>query len=421
MSGGARVSAVVAFFALLALGMLATSEDAKVQSNTSYGAIPSGHGVLFELFGELELPVSRSFAAPGDLPAGATVWWIEPSSEALREPGVSDEPEREGPKSGRERFTERAERAYSLAGPELERWLADGGTALVLLDAASERAAQTFAGVELPARRELKAPGASEADGERAEDDERSERDARTPARRLTVVGTLARAPRVLELQWPVVFADAPRGWRVAARAEGEPFALERRLGSGRLVLVSDATFLHNRWLPREDAAPLALDLVRAYGVPRIDERAHGVSPPRSALRTLARSWAAPFFVGLALAGALFAWFGAALPRRRVGDAEPPAPTLGDYVASLASYYGASREYGRILARYRELTTRRLRRALALPPDTPPARVAQRASRSGRAPTEAEALLANGEGVRDAREFARAVQRLDELVRRVAG
>jgi hypothetical protein len=277
------------------------------------------------------------------------------------------------------------------------------------------------AGVPTPARESLSTPGAEAGSGSAPTKVDAAD-DAAILQRPIsvTVVGSLTRAPRRLALAEPIAFADEGKGWDVAARVDGEPFILERALGAGRLVVVADPSFLWNRWLPRADAAPLALDFVRAYGVPRIDERAHGLSPARSALRVLAGSWAAPFFAGLALFGGVFAWLGAALPRRLVGDAPPPAPTLETYVASLASYYGASREYPRIFERYRELSARRLRRALGLPPDAPLARVEERAARTRGADAEGLALLAGATAVSDARGLARAAARLDELVKGVA-
>jgi hypothetical protein len=433
VSRAPRISAICALFVLVAVGLI-TSSDTRHLSETSYGAVPAGHGVLYDLLEELGIPLSRSFASASRLPERETVWWIEPPRLALVAPppeADAEQPERREPPRWLERMHPKSS---ELSGDALGEWIAAGGTAVVFLDSSAQREELQLAGFAVPAREELAPPaGGGEAADAReegapvdasasdAEEEHGAKRDPFAAPRSFTVLGAPLRAPRRLALPWPVAFTGEGEGWSVVARAEGAPFALERARGGGRLVVVADASFLWNRWLPRADAAPLALDFVRAYGVPRIDERAHGLSGSRGVVRTLAASAAAPFLAGLALFGVLFAWFGGALPRRVVGDAEPPAPTLDTYVASMAGYYGASREYPRVFERYRELSARRLRRALALAPDAPLAHVIQRAQHLRRADEGALELLAGRAPVRDARGLARAVRKLDELVRRVAG
>ncbi len=428
MSPASRASALMAFFALVLLGLVMQS-DPRPFTRSSYGAIPAGHGVLYDTLEELELPVSRSFAHMERLPAAATLWWIDPPpliGADERPDAPADEPADPKPADQARELSRRLgglrQQALTpvvrdLAGTALGTWIADGGTALVFLGDDEELGAVRLADVVVPARQHLDPSRAGRASARPGA--ARSPWASRDPIR-VELRGELVPARRSLALDDPLMFVDPPQEWHVRVWAAGQPFALERSLGAGRLVVVSDAGFLSNRSFPRGDAAPLALDLVRAYGVPRIDERAHGFSASRGVIATLAASPAAFCFAGLALCGIVFAWLGGSLPRRSVGDAAAPAPTLEGYVDAMAGYYGATREYTRVLERYRDLSARRLRRALALPPDAPLASVVERALRSKRADPDTLALLANGAQARDLRALVQSVRKLDEMVRRIA-
>jgi hypothetical protein len=214
----------------------------------------------------------------------------------------------------------------------------------------------------------------------------------------------------------------------LAVETEGEaatagkgpaPFVLTRALGEGRLVVVADSGFSHNRWLDGDDAAPLAVDLVRAYGVPRFDEREHGLLPETSAFRYLASSAALPAFVGLALLGLLYAWHGAALPARSVREFDPEAPTLETYVSSMAALYAGTHDHARVLERYRELTAGRLRRHFGLPHEVSRIALAERIRRDGRVAASRLASLTDATRVESAAELAAAAHELDELVREI--
>jgi len=381
----ARLSALGAFFLLIVAGLIRQA-DTRELSATSFGSVPAGHGALYQLLAEAGLPVARSFASPDQLAPQRTIWWIEPS--------LSREKKDARPPS-------------LLAGEAFAHWIEQGGRAVVLLGAPS-RQRVVIAGVALP---ELDAEMAPDA----RDDPVRGDAAAPQPA---LVAGPLAPRSRTLALLAPVAFAEVdPADWRTLAKLDGKPFVLERALGTGRLAVVADARFLTNGWLDRADAAPFVLDLVRAYGVPWIDEHEHGLVASRGALRYLAGSPALPFFGGLALLGLGFAWFGAALPARRVQERDPNAPTLETFVASLASLYAATRDYPRVLARYRELTARKLRRHFGLPPDAPLGSLSERLARRRSVSTQGLALLVEGATPRDAAELELSVALLDRLAR----
>jgi len=392
VSSAARVSAAVAFLLLVVIGWM-NQGDPRELTATSFGTVPAGHAAFYDLLAEAGLPVARSYAAPGGLPPQQTIWWIAPEPA----PG-------------------KLERPNEAEGTAFARWVEEGGSGVVLFG--EEGAGRlALAGVAWPALEPGDDPDAGQA-GDAAP------RSLWQDGRLLSVEGELSPRRRTLPLPERRGFdagtLDAAV-WRTVARIEGKPFVLERVLGAGRLVLVADARFLTNRWLDRAEAAPFALDLVRAYGVPWIDERAHGFVASRGALRYLAGSPALPFFLGLVLLGAALAWGGATLPARRVRELDPSAPTLETFVRSLAGLYAATHDHLRVLDRYRELTARRLRRHFGLPPDAPLESLAARLARRRAVGATGLALLVDGAAPRDGAALERAVAQLDRLANEARG
>jgi hypothetical protein len=373
MSRPARWS-LVALCVLLALLGLLQPDRSRELSHTTFGTIPSGYGGVFDLLTRLELPVRRSFAAAEALPPDATVWWIEPQGVCR----LATPPENaiEVPWSG-------------------GSWLGAGGTAVVFLAGRAGDGCAEIAGVPLPER--IAPPPQQEVSAH-------------------TVDGPLVGAPRILPLPPLATFADGGGG-TVRALLDGKPFVVAMAVGAGTLVLVADAAPLRNQWLDAGDAAPFAIDLVRAYGVPRIDERSHGMHREHGAVRYLVRSAALPALLGIVVLGLLVVWRGNLWPARRARERPAPAPTLDAFVDSLAQLYARTGDYRRVAERYRHLTAARLRRHFGLPADTPLATLLDRlrASRSA-APPQALAALASPAAVADAAALARAVRALDALV-----
>jgi hypothetical protein len=408
MSRAARRSALAALVLLLLLGIL-WPRDNREYSATSFGNVPSGFKALYSLLAELGLPVHRSYVPTGELPARGTVWWLDAPSLCSAPPAEAR------PDAPRKAPPSREDALDAFAPIDPEAWIRAGGTAVVFLPdrkgACGTKA--RLAGVMLPRR---SAP---------PEDEAAALGPFVVPphgaaTQRLT--GALFAHSRRLETDGLASFESdpaAPPGaaaWRVVARLDGHPFAVERRLGTGRLVLVADGSFLTNRWLDQGDAAPAALDLVRAYGPPRIDELSHGFGPARSGLAYLLRSAALPFLLGFALLGAAYAWRGAALPPRRVAEVDPSAPTLVTFVDSLAELYARTGDHGRVFERYRELSAGLLRRHFGMPPETPKEKlVARLAGRRGIG-SEGLRLLAEGAPVRTRGDLERAVAVLDRMM-----
>ncbi len=460
----ARRSAIAAIVVLAVLGLFWPSKRTHLEANT-FGTVPGGQRALFELLTDLGLPVSRSYLPPAVLPPQDVVWWIEPTDACTRVVAdrgadeTADAADDEGAEGGPEgEAVAPAPPADPPAPPDPPAsplwdpapWLEAGGTGLVFLPtepywSLASALDPTLVGTDctrlgpflLPERdapeddAETDAPDTGEAgagaeepegaDGDRGLDPfERwwsGEPDADDDLPVQVVEGDLVGEPR--RLQGPRLrrfLGDG--GLRVRARVDGAPFVLEKRVGAGRLVVVADGRFLTNAWLDRADAAPLALDLVRAFGVPAFDERSHGLRREQRALVYLAGSPALPVFGGLVALGLLALWRGSALPRRAVAEADPGAPELERFVDSLATLYARSRDHAQVARRYRELSVARLRRRLGLPPETPARAVVERLRGEGRvAPADLSLLEAEDAPVRGAAELRGLARRLDALVK----
>lgn len=436
-------SGIAAFF-LLVLAGLAWPRPVPDLHPDSYGRMGHGQRALFELLGELGVDVARSTAPRDALPSAATVWWLQPWSWC--------------PPQGSAEIDAAAEGGLLESeppGPSLA-WLEGGGTALVFLPAwvpsealpwvvleRDRRAPDcpALAGFELPARSVRRVPvdyGTGEPNedpGEGVDGPGLAQRWWRGELDRLPLAkdypiqrvdGAALPRSRALPMR-PLHHFDASNteisglGFSVVARLSEEPFLLERRVGQGRLVVVADAGFLLNRWLDLGDAAPLALDLVRAYGTPLFEERIHGHSHAPGAIAYLAASPARPVFLGLAALGLLIWAHGSALPLRGVREHDPAAPALEPFVDALAALYAGSGDHGQLAERYREVSLARIRRHFSLPSDVSDARILSRLAQERRLDREELAQLAPGTAapVTSAKELRAATARLDALVEEV--
>ncbi len=156
---------------------------------------------------------------------------------------------------------------------------------------------------------------------------------------------------------------------------------------------------------------------MRAFGVPRIDERNHGMHRERDAVRYLLRSAAVPALLGVLLLGLVTVWHGNLWPARTAASGGTPAPTLDAFVDSLAQLYARTGDYARVAERYRMLTAARLRRHFGLPAETPLQTLLDRLRASRRtAPTQNLAPLAAPPAVASAETLHAAVRALDALV-----
>jgi len=385
MSRGARISAGVLLVVLVTVGLLA-QQPGRELSRSSFGTAPFGFKAVHDLLVESGASPGRNLSAPAQLPPDSTVWWLAPATlcrgTAADDAGELDE--------------------WSGA-----TWLASGGTAVVFLDAGfGAPICAHILGVEVPAR--TVAPRADATSAAAAGDAPCGEEGSR-------IAGTLPARPRCLPGSVASVFDVEDPG---VATIGGKPFVLETAVGDGRVVLVASDDFLTNASLDRADAALLAMDLVRAYGTPLIDEHEHGFGAAASDSLYLLRSPALATFAGLALLGLTFAWWGAALPPRVAAAHGAAAPTLESYVDSLATLYARAPDVAAAAAQYRDLTLAQIRRRLGLAPDTPARAVVERLQRHRRLDAADAARLLEAPEVASPDELSRLAHSLDDIERK---
>jgi len=418
-----RVAIAVAVMVLLMLLNLLWPKSPPPLSVSSFGKSGSGHGALFDLLSDLGLSGGRSLESTHRLRGEQTVWWIDPLGVCDGRIAMGGDVDVLDPD------------AVAWVGRD---WIASGGTGVVFLQSAEPGGfvgpaqaelvlCDAIGGIELPGRSYFFAGADDARGGVRLTERELVRREPfPLPEAPAAVAGAFSPAPRPLAL--PKLFAfDEPLDWDVAAEvvaADGRarPFVLSRDVGDGRLVVVADSGFTHNRWLDAGGAAALAVDLVRAWGIPRFDEREHGFLPETSAIRYIAGSAALPVFLGLTALGLLYAWRGASLPARSVEEFDPAVPTLETFVSSMSALYAGTRDHAAVLARYRELVAGRIRRHFGLPPEVSREALADRIRRAVKVPPNLLASLARlteTQPVESEAELEAAVRELDLLAREI--
>lgn len=407
MSRTARIT--VGVFAIAVVLGLLPSAPVRDRVPSTFSERHHGHAALFTLFERLGETPRRVMSAPSRLPDG-TLWWVEPD-------GVCDG--RIAKQGAVDVLDEEAVRW--LVGP----WIEAGGTAVVLLEpvGAEQVRCDAILGHALPDRHPLEIGPAPESDwdgsGQPGEDETVRFARVEGPAATREIP-----APELRAFARP---SEREEGWETVAEitsasgGEAKPFAFERAVGDGRLVVVADASFVRNQRLDLGDGAVLAVDFARAYGAPSFDERGHGFVAEDNAVRYVAGSAAAPVFAGLAALGVLLWWRGGALPARALDERADEAPTLAAYLRSMGQLYARSGDYDALAERYRELCRSRVQRHFGLPPDIGSEALLERIDRSTAVSRERAAALVAEDAptVGDAAALRRRARELDRLVEEV--
>ncbi len=308
------VSTRVVISVLVTIGVLTvlnfwfySRRDTMAESPTSLGRGAHGYGALYDLLDELDLEVERSYLRPEKLRGDAVVWFVAPHRQ------------RGGLRGGK------------AVLEDLRPWVERGGTAVV------------FGGEHFnwsPVALEL---------AESSED--------------FAAVIPGAQLPeRSVELDEPRVFSVGDLSDGDVSDESGLPFVVELSLGSGKLVAVADHRFLLNARLDAADNSIFAVDLVRAYGVPRVDERFHGLRETRSLLDVVGvgRLWL--LVLSLCLLSLVAVWSRQRWPARMLQEPEVIEASLRSFVEALAGHYHRVREHGAVFQAYREGFLHRLRR-----------------------------------------------------------
>jgi len=175
---------------------------------------------------------------------------------------------------------------------------------------------------------------------------------------------------------------SSPGPARPVAGSPGQPVALVAQQGSGRLVVLADASPLQNRLLDRADNARFGVDLAGPPGQPVVFvESVHGYGQG-SGLGALPSRWLWAL-AGLGLA--LVAWMVArgrrlGPPERPVADLPPPRSA---YVRALAGTVIRTRDRRRAAEPVRVAVRELVARRAGLGPDPAPETLASAARRLG--------------------------------------
>jgi hypothetical protein len=265
----------------------------------------------FDLASELGVPVMRSYVSPKRQPLNRQLWMVSPSLLGTDSAG-----------------------GYADAR-ELLVWVHSGGTAVVFGGTVKQWKrlginAGTVAGTE-----------------------------------HTVISGDFAPVVRRLSVSGLLHFEAAGKDVSVRLRAHNTPFALDRKLGKGRLIAIADDRFLRNVNLGNADNSLLFMDLMRRFDAPAFDEHCHGMIEDVSLVRVVATSRAMlPLCAGFILA---VAWIFAqhSWPRRMLaGEPDGPQPSLVSFVESLGVLYSRASDPPAAFHAYRSGFLRRLRRQM---------------------------------------------------------
>jgi hypothetical protein len=221
---------------------------------------------------------------------------------------------------------------------------------------------------------------------------------------------------RSLDMRGLRVFASSVRqAATVRAEVAGYPFVVEQAIGDGRLVAVADGRPLSNQQVGYAGGSLLALDLVRTYGVPDIDETTHGLGESASLLAVLGPERTVLLaLASLVLASASILYL-RRLPPRSIDEPPQPEPTLHAFVHSLATLYRNSTDYAAIFAAYRHGALQRMMAKDA----RMPRRFEVRIERDADLDPVAREWLSGARAPRSAAELLRAVRAVERYTMEV--
>ncbi len=332
-------------------------------SATSFGVDANGYKASYDLLSELGFHVARSYLRPSRTPANRTLWLVLPSFLYSN------------PHDGREE------------AQEYLAWVRSGGTAIV------------FGGPGSDWKRLGITRGVSP---------------AAATALVTLVKGDFTRTALRLEVPGLLHFAPAKDHAEVRLTSDGAPFALELKLGAGRLLAIADGRFARNSALGMADASVLVVDLAREFGTPVFDEHCHGLATPVSIVAAVADSRAIlPLAVAL-LAALLWVGEQRSWPRRTLGD-EPdfPEPSIASFVESLGVLYSRTGDPGAVFRAYRSGFLHRMRRQLSAGFDLPDQTLLERIAHDGSLSAEARRWLVDGDVPGNNSELVTAVREIE--------
>jgi hypothetical protein len=280
-------------------------------SATSLGVGVVGYEAAYELLVELHFPAGRSYVRPVHVPHDRVLWMVMPdflNSEAmLTDTDVND----------------------------LKDWIKAGGTAVVMGNVTSQ--------------------------WQRLDLDATAEAGDQTSL----IKGDFARGGLTIPIEGLAYFKSADKEARIRLTSDGKPFALEKKMGAGRLIAIADAEFVLNSNLDKADASVLLVDLARAIGTPDFDEYSHGLVASESAFALFSNPRLLILLALSSITALLWIAQQHSFPARGLRDEQGPAPSLDSFVESLGVLYSQSNDPKAVFNAYRTSFLRRARRHLS--------------------------------------------------------
>lgn len=372
MSRSAIAASVTLLTLLLAVDLWLAPNVALDRSPTSFGVVSAGYKAAFDLLSELSFAPDRSYLPPASGADRASSkrarWFVSPGFLVPDKAGGAAEAD------------------------GVLHWIRAGGTAVIFGAPDSD---WTRLGID----RETSAGGAES-----------------------VISGSIARGLRKLPIADLLRFKPAAKAGgnhpRVLLTADGAPFALELKVGSGRLIAVADNAFLRNANLGAGDASAIVVDLAVAFGPPSFDEWSHGFAPPGSIVTMLLGSRAIfPLFIALVAA---LAWIleQHSWPRRELDEAgDQPAPSVAAFIDSLGVLYSRTADPAAALRAYRSGFIRRMRRQISPGAELSEETVLARLARDRALPAETRRWLIDAAAPASQAELVSAVRAIESYRR----
>jgi len=296
---------------LLAINLWIERKTSLDNSETSLGVGVVGYKAAYQLLDELHFSATRSYVRPVHVPHDRALWMIVPD------------------------FLDPHAKPTDTDMNDLKEWIKAGGVAVVMGSVASQ--------------------------WERLDIDATAEAGDSTSL----IKGDFVRDGLTIPIEGLAHFKSADKDARIRLTSDGKPFALEKKMGAGKLIAIADGEFMFNSNLDKADASVLLVDLVRAIGTPDFDEYSHGLVASESAFALFSNP---RLLVVLALASiTALLWIAQqhSFPARGLRDEQGPAPSLDSFVESLGVLYSRSNDAHAVFSAYRTCFLRRARRQLS--------------------------------------------------------
>lgn len=350
---------LVLMLVLLGINLWIERKTSLDNSATSLGVGIDGYKAAYELLHELHFPARRSYVRPVHAPHDRVLWMIMPE------------------------FLNPQATLTSTDVNDLKEWIKAGGVAVVIGNVASQW--------------------------------ERLDLDATAVAGDKTslIRGDFARDGLTIPVEGLAHFKSADKDSLIRLTSDGKPFALEKKMGKGKLIAIADGAFILNSNLDKADASVLLVDLVHAIGTPDFDEYSHGLVASESAFALFSNPRLLILLAIASITALLWIAQQHSFPARGLRDEQGPAPSLDSFVDSLGVLYSQSNDPRAVFNAYRTSFLKRARRQLSPKIELSEQSAIDRLGRDQTLSDESRAWLQGGKSPANEAELVQAVRALE--------